>query len=115
MVAEEEGKAISARTKAALAAAKKRNPKLKLGGFRGGTITSTIRKLAGPLRRLVPPPALRACHHRTSVSRNNQLERPCPRADRTRHTDRYRRHRVERRTGHARAGAQVEQPVRRHK
>jgi len=44
MVAEEEGKAISARTKAALAAAKKRNPKLRLGGFRGGKITTSIRK-----------------------------------------------------------------------
>jgi Resolvase, N terminal domain len=33
MVAEEEGKAISARTKAALAAAKKRDPKLKLADF----------------------------------------------------------------------------------
>src|SRR6516225_5825746 len=42
MVAEEEGKAISARTKAALAAAKKRGK--KLGGYRGGKITTSIRK-----------------------------------------------------------------------
>lgn len=42
MVAEEEGKAISIRTKAALAAARKRGK--KLGGYRGGKITASIRK-----------------------------------------------------------------------
>jgi len=51
MVAEEEGKAISARTKAALAAAKKRDPKLKLGGYRGGKITPSIRKAAYAVRK----------------------------------------------------------------
>jgi DNA invertase Pin-like site-specific DNA recombinase len=51
MVAEEEGKAISARTKAALAAAKKRDPKLKLGGYRGGKITPPIRKAASAARK----------------------------------------------------------------
>jgi DNA invertase Pin-like site-specific DNA recombinase len=51
MVAEEEGKAISARTKAALAAAKKRDPKLKLGGYRGGKITPSIRKAASAARK----------------------------------------------------------------
>jgi DNA invertase Pin-like site-specific DNA recombinase len=44
MVADEERRAISARTKAALAAAKKRGT--KLGGYRGGKITPRIRKAA---------------------------------------------------------------------
>ena len=44
MVADEERRAISARTKAALAAAKKRGT--KLGGYRGAKITPAIRKAA---------------------------------------------------------------------
>lgn len=44
MVADEERRAISARTKAALAAAKKRGT--KLGGYRGTKITPAIRKAA---------------------------------------------------------------------
>jgi DNA invertase Pin-like site-specific DNA recombinase len=44
MVAEDEGRRISARTKAALAAAKRRGT--KLGGYRGAKITNTIRKAA---------------------------------------------------------------------
>jgi DNA invertase Pin-like site-specific DNA recombinase len=44
MVADEERRAISARTKAALAAAKRRGT--KLGGYRGGKITASIRKAA---------------------------------------------------------------------
>jgi DNA invertase Pin-like site-specific DNA recombinase len=44
VVAEDEGRRISARPKAALAAAKRRGT--KLGGYRGAKITSTIRKAA---------------------------------------------------------------------
>jgi DNA invertase Pin-like site-specific DNA recombinase len=44
MVADEERRMISARTKAALAAAKKRGQ--KLGGYRGAKITPAIRKAA---------------------------------------------------------------------
>jgi DNA invertase Pin-like site-specific DNA recombinase len=44
MVADEERRLISARTKAALAAAKKRGK--KLGGYRGAKITHAVRKAA---------------------------------------------------------------------
>jgi DNA invertase Pin-like site-specific DNA recombinase len=44
MVADEERRMISARTKAALAAAKKRGK--KLGGYRGATITPSVRRAA---------------------------------------------------------------------
>jgi hypothetical protein len=66
LAAEHEAKAISERTKAALAAAKARG--VKLGGDRGGAPAS-LRKLAAPggksaERALTPkPPTLTMCHN----------------------------------------------------
>jgi DNA invertase Pin-like site-specific DNA recombinase len=76
MVADEERRMISARTKAALAAPKRRGK--KLGGYRGAKITPSIRratKAAVKARTGARAQVIWRCHQRTEIGRHYQLER----------------------------------------